>query len=138
MSEYTFGEAMEQGRESGLTHPAGIQNLGALQHKLQYAVKWSYFLRIFYLKIGCSNQKQQTRQIVSDSSTRVYHRLRLVWQLRAGSVVTYYFVFESKMVSGAADSAGLWQHRTGDPHPRIKDPAKSGSRVFQKQFTGQR
>ena len=85
MSEYTFGEAMEQGRESGLTHPAGIQNLGALQHKLQYAVKLSYFLRIFYLKIGCSNQKQRTRQIVSDSSTRVCHRLRLVWQLRAGS-----------------------------------------------------
>ena len=42
------------------------------------------------------------------------------------------------MVSGAADSAGLWQHRTGDPYPRIKDPAKSGSRVFQKAFTGQR
>ena len=25
MSEYTFGEAMEQRRESGLTHPAGIR-----------------------------------------------------------------------------------------------------------------
>ena len=39
MSEYTFGEAMEQGRESGLTHLAGIQNLGALQNKLQHAAK---------------------------------------------------------------------------------------------------